>query len=55
MPFVVGYCTVRLMLVARRDPPELTALTVQVEITERDGSEWVELTTRVDNVKAGRG
>jgi hypothetical protein len=26
----------------------------RVEITERDGSEWVELTTRVDTVKAGR-
>ena len=26
----------------------------QVEITERDGSEWVELTTRVDRVRAGR-
>ncbi len=25
----------------------------QVEITERDGLEWVELTTRVDKVKAG--
>jgi hypothetical protein len=25
-----------------------------VEITERDGSEWVELTTHVDRVKAGR-
>ena len=26
----------------------------QVEVTERDGSEWVELTTRVDRVKAER-
>jgi hypothetical protein len=25
-----------------------------VEITERDGSEWVELTTHVDRMKAGR-
>src|SRR2546423_8948706 len=52
MPFVVGYCTVRLMLVPRREPLDVTDVAVHDEITERTVS--VPLVALVHDIERNR-